>query len=377
LLPKHLRGWANAMRAEIAEIADDSEALRFALGSVCGLMPRVLLTRFHAALVAMTESEPLSGETSGMGSLCDRSHQPRLVGVISCCVALGLGSAYMAAAGAPAVYLGVNLSALAIGFAVLAATVRISPISGRWRGLEVFAMATALLATSLAGHSIGGAARWFALGPLFVQTSLIILPVMIVGFARTRTVLATAGMGVAALALALQPDRAMAGVLLVGLAALAIFRLDRLVGAALTGAFVAFIVTMTKPDTLPASPYVDQILFSAFDVHPLAGVAVWIGAALLLAPAMVGWRADPRMRAPALVFGAVWFAVILAAALGNYPTPIVVMAAALSLVTCCAFPPCRKPLQFFRSPKPNPRMGAIWSALLGSSECKRSQARPW
>lgn len=32
-------------------------------------------------------------------------------------------------------------------------------------------------------------------------------------------------------------------------------------------------MTLTKPDMLPAIPYVDQILWSAFSVHPLVGTA--------------------------------------------------------------------------------------------------------
>lgn len=323
MLPKRLQGWADAVRTEIVEIADDGEALRFALGGFFGLLPRALLAHLHAALVTMTGSEHASGEAITMRTSFDRSHQPRLLGVISSIAAVGLGLAYMTAAGAPAAYLGLNLGALAIGLALLVVTVRVSAMAGRWSGLEILAMASVLLATSVFGRSVEGAARWFAVGPLFVQTSLIFLPVMIIGFTGTRSVLATAGMCMAALALALQPDRAMAGVLLAGLAALALFRLDRFVGAALTSAAVAFMVTLTRPDTLPASPHVDQILFSAFGVHPLAGAAVWFGAALLLTPAIGGWRADSNEREPAITLGVVWSAVILAAALGNYPTPVV------------------------------------------------------
>jgi hypothetical protein len=44
---------------------------------------------------------------------------------------------------------------------------------------------------------------------------------------------------------------------------------------------------------------------------------------MLLVPAIIGWRTNPAGRLPAAVFGAVWLAIILAAALGNYPTPVV------------------------------------------------------
>jgi hypothetical protein len=43
----------------------------------------------------------------------------------------------------------------------------------------------------------------------------------------------------------------------------------------------------------------------------------------MIVPALVGWARDPDNRAFYAVFGAVWLAVIAAAALGNYPTPLV------------------------------------------------------
>jgi acetyl esterase/lipase len=323
VLPKERRGWAEGLRSEISEIADDSEALNFAWGCFCGLMAQVLRERLHALFLTITGIEPSSGEASPMQSPSDRPHPPRIVGVMSAIAAVGLGLAYLAAAGAPAIYLGVNLGALAVGLALLAVSVRVAPMAGRWSGMEILAIALVLLATALFGHSVEGAARWFALGPFFVQTSLIVLPLMVIRFARCPSLLATAGIGVAAIALALQPDRAMAGVLLAGLAALALLRFDRFVGAALACAAVAFIVTLARPDALPAVPYVDQVFWSAFDVHPLAGAGVWMGAALLLAPAVAGWSAEREEQAPVIVFGAVWLTVVLSAALGNYPTPVV------------------------------------------------------
>lgn len=44
---------------------------------------------------------------------------------------------------------------------------------------------------------------------------------------------------------------------------------------------------------------------------------------LLVVPSVIGWRRAEQSRAIYVAFGAVWFAAILAAALGNYPTPVV------------------------------------------------------
>ena len=248
--------------------------------------------------------------------------RPRLVGVVSVIVAVALGLAYMAAAGAPMNFLVMNVAALIAGLIILAVIVRIET-RAPWRpGAAGLALSLALLATSLFGNSVEGASRWFSAGPLFMQTSLLILPLMIMDFAKSRNVVSTAGMVIAAMALALQPDRAMASVLLAGMVALTLFHFDRLAGVALVSAAVAVLATFAQPDTLPAVPYVDQIFYSAFAVHPLAGLAVWCGAAALLAPAFNGWR-NGREQARLVVFGAVWLTVILAAALGNYPTPVV------------------------------------------------------
>lgn len=323
MLPHARREWADGLRSEIVAITDDGEALRFALGGFCGLMMHALRDHLDALFIFITGSDQSLGEARAMHVSSGHGHPPRHVGVIASIAAVCLGLAYLALAGAPAVYLGVNLGALAVGLAIMSVTARLSPMKGGWSGIEVLALAIVLLATAFFGRSVEGAARWFALGPFFVQTSMIVLPAMVILFARGPSLLATAGLCVAAFALALQPDRAMAGVLLAGLTTLALLRFDRFVGVGLATAAIAFVVTLIKPDTLPAVPYVDQILWSAFDVHPLAAAAVWIGAVLLLAPAVAGWWAEPDARAPVLVFGAIWLTIILSAALGNYPTPVV------------------------------------------------------
>ncbi len=247
---------------------------------------------------------------------------PRAIGVACAVAATGLGLAYMAAAGAPAIYLAVNALALAMGLALFAGT-RSSGQAPRLPGGAAVALGGLLLATALFGASVDGASRWIRVGGISLQVSLIALPAMLVAFARGRDLLATIGVLLAAAALALQPDRAMAGALVTALAALALYRRDRWVVSALAAAVVAFAITLLRPDSLPAVPYVDQILYSAFQVHAFAGIAVVGGALLLVVPAVAGLRTDPENREVHAVFGAVWLAVVAAAALGNYPTPLV------------------------------------------------------
>ena len=212
--------------------------------------------------------------------------EPTGTGVACAVAAVGLGMFYLAAAGAPVQRMLINGASLAVGLAAFATLVL-----PRWRlgsaGAAVMpGLGLALLLVALLGTPIEGAARWISLGPLSLQLSLILLPAMIVGFARRPDTAGSTGLTAAALALALQPDRGMAGVLAAGLAALTLLRPSRPAAIALAAAVIAFVVTLGRPDSLPAIAYVDGILFSAFELGPIVGAAVAGGALLLLAPAL-------------------------------------------------------------------------------------------
>lgn len=315
VLPPHLRSWGQAVLHEVAGIDDDTDALLFAAASLSGLIPVVIACHLRGLFIPPA--------TIIMGFHDAAVRRPRSAGVMCAIGSAVLGLAYMAMAGAPMRYLGVNAGALAVGLAMLVAIGRMEGGVRRWPGATTLAMGVALLAATLLGDRIEGAARWVRVGGLFIQPSLVLLPVMVVGFARARDLLSAAGMIVAAAALAIQPDRAMAGMLAAGLAILVVMRPDRLTIPAFVSGILSFAITLVRADTLPAVPYVDRILYSAFSVHVLAGLAVSAGAVLLVLPAIAGTRCDADDRAVHLVFGMVWLATIAAAALGNYPTPMV------------------------------------------------------
>lgn len=235
------------------------------------------------------------------------------LGVLAAIGATGLGIAVMAAAGAPNAYLVINLAALAIGLALLALLQR-ARITGQ--GWLMLAAAAGLLATALFGTTIDDATRWVRIGGVSIQPSLVLLPLMLLAFARSCDTAATLAMLVTALALALQPDRAMAGALLAGLAALALTVRERRILLALAAAAIGFAVTLARPDTLPPTAFVEQIYTSAFGFSALAGLAVVAGSALLLLPLLT------LNRTAALVFAATWLAILAASVLGNYPTPL-------------------------------------------------------
>jgi cell division protein FtsW (lipid II flippase) len=243
------------------------------------------------------------------------SQQPVRLGVLAAVLANGLGLAVMAAAGAPVSYLVINTAALAIGLALLGLLNRThaTPAQAGWLCL---ACAAALLATALLGTTMSGATRWVQVGVVALQPSLLLLAVMIMAYARHQNAAGTAAMLLAALALALQPDRAMAAALVAGLLALASTASDRRVKLALAAALAGFAATMLRGDTLPPSRFVEQVFADAFAASLLAGAALVAGAALMLLPA----RALPI--AEARVFAAVWLTLLLASVLGNYPTPL-------------------------------------------------------
>jgi hypothetical protein len=312
MLPPSLHEWGEAAARELESLERPSEAVAFALGCLGWAAREAIIFHF---------SKPDQPEDNTM-LITHPLRGPRAAALWCGLAAAALGLAYLTMADAPASYLMINLAAvvlglLLLGFLVLAERAHLAP------GAINLLLGAALLAVSQFGVSADGVTRWVGLGALTIQPSLMVVPVMLVTFARSRDILSMAGLILAALALSLQPDRAMAGALAAGSVALMITRPSRHVLAVAAAAVAGLAVTLIRVDRSPAVPFVDRILYSAFDVHPLAGLAVTLGSAVLVVPALLMIRADAADRPACAVFGASWAAVVLAAALGNYPTPLV------------------------------------------------------
>jgi cell division protein FtsW (lipid II flippase) len=242
--------------------------------------------------------------------------------VLSCgFVGTVLGLAYLAAAGAPVTYIVMNAAAFTIGLAAVAILSR-QPLRVS-AGAMCFGLAILLLASFVLGTTVEGATRWLRLGNVTVQPSLVLLPVLALSFAHARNWIAVIGVSLAAVVLALQPDRAMSGALAAGVLALAVMRPETRTLTALAAAVLGFAAAMMRPDNQGAMPFVDGILITSFDVHPAAGLAVLSGSLILLVPAVIGLREGQPAATIHAVFGALWIAIVAAAALGNYPTPVV------------------------------------------------------
>jgi hypothetical protein len=323
LLPSELRPWGDAVRAELPYIENDSAALRHAWSGMSALVPRALAVHLGHPLTARPPRRTPSSRSTEMAHDPAPAFQPRRLAALCGAGAVLAGLAYLWIAGAPRHYLAMNALALPIGFVLMAMLDRIGGRFRGWAGVAALGAAGAILLTALLGQSLEGAVRWARIGGIAIQPSLILLPLLVLAFAQARSWTAAAGIGIAALALALQPDRGMAGALAAGMLALGALDPGRKTAAAAAAAVAGFAATLILPDALPATPFVDQVFSTSFEAGAAAGLLVLGGALLLLVPAAAGWVRDREGRALHAAHGAVWLAILLAAALGNYPTPLV------------------------------------------------------
>ena len=140
-----------------------------------------------------------------------------------------LGAAYMFLAGAPASYILVNAAALVSGVIVARLVSPAATRSQTFAGAFTLAVALVLLATALVGPRVDGASRWIRIAGLSLQPSLVLLPPALMFFTRTQDWLSSIGLAIMAVALALQPDRAMSGTLVAELAVIRLYRREAVV----------------------------------------------------------------------------------------------------------------------------------------------------
>lgn len=323
IMPPGQRDWAKAMVHEAGSIDSGPDALRFALGCVKGALIAAVRDRTARIIsgLAPASSSSSPGDPDMDPHTVFRARDP-IVGILCAVCAVGLGVTYMAIGGAPPRLIIINLAAVLVGLGLCLWLAKSRLLRDGRVNRIVPVLGAALLATAIFGVRADGAARWVDVAGLVVQPGLLFIPLMLMLQARRSDGWTSAGLALAIAATALQPDRAMAGVLVGALLVLAMkSRRRRDIGLAVT-AVAGFVVTLIRPDNGGVSPFVDQILFTSFEIHPLAGLGLAFGVLLLVVPgvlqAMRGQGA-----ATGLVFGTLWSLVVLAALLGNYPTPLV------------------------------------------------------
>lgn len=308
--------WAQAIRAEAEAITDDREALRFAVEAFLGMLP----SSIARLLIPPPLQSDCHSSDAAIGGDPSGPFRPATL-VIGCAVAgTILGASTLLLSGAPFHYAMINVAALAIGLAIWAMW-RLVGWHNSGLVLSSALLAGLLLLSFAFGTTAAGATRWFALGPIQIQPSLMFLPPLIVLFAKSRSKLVGLAMTGALLVIAAQPDRAMSAVALLGVLCVALREPGAFPLGLLGVAALGFAYTMVTPDRLPATPFVDGVLRGDFADGPLILMAVWVSAGLLLVPAIMGWVRHADARLAYGVFGVIWSAVILAALLGNYPSP--------------------------------------------------------
>ena len=208
---------------------------------------------------------------------------------------VALGAIYMLAAGAPHRYILVNTAALIVGLVAALLMSRVRARHRRLAGASTIAVGLLLIATALFGVHIEGASRWIAVAGISLQPSLILLPVAMVHFASDRGWWSSIGLAIAGIGLGMQPDRAMAGTLAAGLAALWLQRREPPVTVALVAAICGLAATMLSVDGVAPVSFVEQVLQSAFAFHVLTGLAIVAGFATMLAPAAAGLGAGAKV----------------------------------------------------------------------------------
>jgi hypothetical protein len=309
LLPPALRDWGEAMAQEAASIERPLAAMAFALGCAAWVVREALR---HPARTAL-----------GPKAVGPAPWSSRKVALACAVAATAAGLVYLAEAGAPARYLVLNVASLVAGLILVVPFRGRDPVTTPFVGVVAIVVGLILLLTASLGDEVSDTRRWLSLGDVALQPSLIGLPFLFVAFARSRDVLTAVGLVLGAVALALQPDRAMAGAMVAAIGVAALMKRDLMGLLMLSAALACFIVTTMRSDAAPTAWFVDGVLRSALSVSFTAGLAAWGGVAVLLLPLIRGLRRSPEAAAAYAAFGATWSALIVAAVFANHPAPVI------------------------------------------------------
>ena len=223
----------------------------------------------------------------------------------------------MVLADAPMLYLATNAGAAV--FACLMLALGSQSRDPRRAFPAVAAISVAVLAASLFGPGVNNVHRWIALGPVRLHAASLVLPMLLVISPWLDRRAAFAAIAVAAVLVALQPDKASAAALCASSLVLLAFDRDRwsLFGFLTTAAALG--ISTSIPVSIPPVAFVEHVIGDASAIHPLLSslMTISILIAVLAARAVSGaWTKS----------GAAWSACLVAYFLVSiafpYPTPL-------------------------------------------------------
>ncbi len=247
-----------------------------------------------------------------------------LLGVTTAVSSVMIGLYVMWTLDAPRSYLILNIAGVAIGALAGALVLAARPTASRGLVLAALVGGAAVVLTALFGVSLDGVRRWAKLGPLLVHVGLVAMPFVLMASVQSRSHLGGIAICLALIGTALQPDAALASALAAGLLALALTTPRSMTGWAMGGLGVAAAAgCWMQPDALPSVRLVEHLIPLAFAHSATLGTLAVFGVSLpALALFVFAVRPGPA-RSAAFTLGSAWSAVIIAALVGNYPTPMI------------------------------------------------------
>lgn len=230
------------------------------------------------------------------------------------------GIIFMASAGAPISFVLANTAA-AFGIAIL--FWRVPQLSLRSSLLAATVILPVLLACTFVGPAIDNVHRWISLGPLKLHIGMILLPFLAVQMFRHDKRIISCSLVMAALIIALQPDRASAAALLLTSLCWLCFSRNGWSLVAVFASGASLIGTMLQADTLKPVRFVENVISDAAIIHK--GIAVLLIATMLLAiaaPVYAGLRSRITKAAPFVAWSACLTGYFIASLAGPYPLPL-------------------------------------------------------
>jgi len=250
-------------------------------------------------------------------------HQPAQAGIaergaaaLVLVVPVLAGLVYQTLFGAPQSYIAVNAAALALG--VLWAMFGRVPSSDMALRITAIGCAVLLALPLLTGPSIDGVARWLPLGGFTLHIGMTLIPLIAALSARIATtgpMLLLVGMMI----VRFHPD--MASALALSGAAFGLAIADRSRLAAIVGILGLATAGLTSlTGNLPPQEFVERIIPDLMNVSPIMAVILMLSLIVSLALIL---RAPGTSRAPRYAVAGSLGGFILAALLGDYPTPLI------------------------------------------------------